>query len=93
MIEMDECPQLIVYTNSNIRCPYCIRAKNILIEQSYTFEERDIADTLVLAELLEKRPTAKTVPQIFLANDTYIGGYEDLIAIINKLDLLIELNT
>ena len=93
MISMDERAQLIVYTNSRIRCPFCIRAKSILTERSHTFEERDIADPVVLTELLEKRPTAKTVPQIFLANDTYIGGCEDLITMIDKLDLLIELNT
>jgi glutaredoxin 3 len=94
MNSMDETrPQLIVYTNSRIRCPYCIRAKNVLTERSYTFEERDIADPVVLAELHQKRPTARTVPQIFLANDTYIGGCDDLLATLSTLDTLIELNS
>jgi glutaredoxin 3 len=86
-------PQLIVYTNSRIHCPYCIRAKNVLSERSYTFEERDIADPVILEELLKKRPTAKTVPQIFLINDTYIGGCDDLLAMIDTLNVLIELNS
>lgn len=92
---MTDSPQFIVYTNSAIRCPYCIRAKQALTEHSYLFEERDIADPTIKNELLEKRPSARTVPQIFLMNDTHIGGCDDLLRLIDqdKLDILIELNT
>lgn len=91
---MDE-PQLIVYTNSNIRCPYCIRAKAALNENSYTFEERDIANPVIKAELLARRPSARTVPQIFVAADgTHIGGCDELVGLIKEdgLDLLLEMS-
>ena len=87
--------QLIVYTNSNIRCPYCIRAKAALTERSYTFEERDIADPVIKQELLTRRPTARTVPQIFVASDgTHIGGCDELLGLIREdgLNLLLDMS-
>lgn len=90
-------PKLTIYTNSNIQCPYCIRAKQALLGGSYVFEERDIADPVVKAELMEKRPTARTVPQIFLIDGTHLGGCEDLLILMEKkdgqstLDLMIDL--
>lgn len=90
---MDESIQFIVYTNSKIRCPYCIRAKSVLTENNYTFEERDISDPIVKDELLTRRPTVKTIPQIFLTNDTYIGGCDELTAMVKtgELALLLEI--
>lgn len=85
-------PQLIVYTNSNIRCPYCIRAKKALTEQHYTFVERDIANPVIKAELMERRSNARTVPQIFLSDGTYVGGCDDLLALIPEgLDAMLEM--
>jgi glutaredoxin 3 len=85
----------IVYTNSGILCPYCDRAKRTLAEHGYKFEERDVLDPAVRAELKVRRPTARTVPQIFLENDYYIGGCDDLLLHVKNdtLDLLIEANT
>lgn len=84
---------LVVYTNSAIACPYCVRAKNLLTTKGYPFEERDVADPAIMAGLKAKRPTARTVPQIFLMNDYYIGGCDDLMKLIGQLDTLIELNS
>jgi glutaredoxin 3 len=91
---MDKSPQFIVYTNSNIRCPYCVRVKNALTENSYTFVERDIADPVVKQELLTRRPTARSVPQIFLLDGLHIGGHDELISLIkeNGLNLLLEMS-
>jgi glutaredoxin 3 len=85
---------LTIYTNSAISCPYCVRAKDALTQGGYQFDERDIADPEILAELRQKRPSAKTVPQIFVSNGYHIGGCDDLIALMQKsrLDVLIELN-
>lgn len=87
--------QLIVYTNSQIRCPYCVAAKKALTDGNYRFEERDIANPEIKSELLRKRPSVRTVPQIFLINDTYIGGCDDLLSLIrqDRLDTIIDLNS
>lgn len=87
--------QFIIYTNSTFLCPYCIRAKQAFTDHNYSFEERDIASPPVKAELLASRPSARTVPQIFLANGYYIGGCDDLVTLIEqgRLDIIIDANT
>ncbi len=84
---------IVVYTNSNIDCPYCVLAKTLLFEHAIDYEERDIADPVIKAELLKRRPTARTVPQIFIG-EHHVGGCDDLITLMNGrggLELLIEL--
>lgn len=85
--------KFIVYTKSTIACPYCARAKQFLTDRGYGFIERDIAEPETMAELLKKRPTARTVPQIFLMNDYHIGGCDDLMRLQYEIDTLIELNS
>lgn len=67
----------------------------MLTDLSYTFDERDISDTIVADELMERHPDVKTIPQIFFSNGTYIGGCNDLLDLImeDKLTELLELNT
>lgn len=92
---MVDTPQFLIYTDSRYRCPYCLKAKYALTSNSYTFEERDIADPIIRDELLAKRSTAHTVPQIFLASgDVHIGGCDDLLRLIREdsLDIMIEMN-
>jgi glutaredoxin 3 len=99
MLENCGCSEYIttmftLYTTSAFICPYCKRAKATLIELGHEFVELDTAQPLIHADLMKRRPNARTVPQIFLA-DEYIGGCDDLLRLIEQgvLDLLIEANT
>ncbi len=73
--------QLIkIYTKK--RCPYCTSAKIWLTQKNYQFEEIKLDDTKVLKKFLEKNPSLKTVPQIFInidKKDISIGGFSELI--------------
>lgn len=84
-------PKIDIYTK--FACPYCVRAKMLLKRKGVEFEEFDI--TLGgprKAEMLERAPDARTVPQIFVG-DVHVGGSDDLAALERegKLDALLGL--
>ena len=58
-------------------CPFCVKAKNLLLSKGIEYEERNIAEGWKIQDLLEAAPNAKTMPQIWL-DDKYIGGYLEL---------------
>ena len=66
-----------VYTKDD--CPWCVRAKRLLMDCGIQFEElklgRDYKREDLKALLPESLPL--TVPQVFVYN-TRIGGFEDL---------------
>jgi len=69
-------PRVEIYTK--MYCGYCVRAKRLLSEKGVEFEEYDI--TLggpKREEMLQRRPGAMTVPQIFIDGKA-IGGSDDL---------------
>ena len=69
-------PKVEIYTKA--WCGYCFRAKRLLESKGVEFVEYDI--TLGgprKAEMLERKPDARTVPQIFI-DDRPIGGSDDL---------------
>jgi len=69
-------PKVEIYTK--IYCGYCYRAKRLLDSKGVDFIEYDI--TLGgphRAEMLERKPDAFTVPQIFI-DDVAVGGSDDL---------------
>lgn len=82
-----------IYTKSS--CSYCVKAKALLEEKGVEYKEYIISAGfgeqalgssqfyVTKAELLEKAPHAKTVPQIWLEGN-YIGGYTELNAFFNK---------
>jgi len=64
----------LIYSKNN--CPYCDKAKFEL--RDYNVEVRNINENPeFLKELLEKNPSARTMPQIY-KNDMLIGGYDSL---------------
>lgn len=65
-------------------CPYCKKAKAFLKSKGLDFEEIDIneADNY---EIMQKRTSNKTVPQIII-NDKSLGGYDDIIELEKKGD-------
>lgn len=75
-------------------CPYCKKAKNLLVSKNAEFEEIDITnDPDMRIKLIEITGGRKTVPQIFI-NDEHIGGYTDLekLNLSGSLDLLLNKN-
>ena len=73
-------------------CPYCTRAKALLDSKGAAYEEYDV--TLggpKKAEMLERAPGARTVPQVFIAGAA-VGGSDDLAALdqAGKLDALLS---
>ena len=68
---------------SKNKCPYCIYAKQLLIDKKLVYTEKNIENTKHKSELLTKYPEAKTVPQVFL-DDKHIGGYDDLVEFFNQ---------
>ena len=84
-------PTVEIYTK--IDCGYGYRAKRLLDSKGVEYVEHDI--TLGgphKAEMLERKPDARTVPQIFIDGEP-IGGSDDLARLDRegKLDSLLGL--
>lgn len=82
-------PRVEIYTK--LHCGFCYRAKHLLEAKGVDFIEYDI--TLGgpdKAEMLRRKPDARTVPQIFI-DDEAVGGSDDLAALeaAGKLDALL----
>ena len=58
-------------------CPYCTKAKDLLISLGVSFEEIDVENNTVLREELSEKFQWRTVPMI-VAGDRFIGGFDDL---------------
>ncbi len=82
MIKMAE---VIIYTTNY--CPYCVKAKQLLLKKGVIFKEIDVTnnDAARLA-LVENSGGRKTVPQIFI-DDKSIGGCDDLYDLDTKGEL------
>lgn len=62
-------------------CPYCTRAKSLLMSKGVEFEEYDITmGGPKRAEMLERAAGRTTVPQVFI-DGKHIGGSDDLAAL------------
>jgi glutaredoxin 3 len=72
-------PKIEIY--STAVCPYCVAAKNYLVERGQRYEE--IRIDLAPArrdEMLHRSGNRRTVPQIFIGG-THVGGFDDLVAL------------
>ncbi len=58
------------------QCPYCDMAKNLAEQKGLEYEYKQLGIHFELHELLEKAPTARTFPQIFI-NGENIGGFTE----------------
>ncbi len=84
-------PDQTVTIYTKFGCGYCYRAKRLLDGKGIAYTEHDITmGGPKRAEMMERAPTARTVPQIFVG-DTHIGGSDDLAALerTGKLDALL----
>lgn len=71
--------RIAIYTKDY--CPYCTKAKVLLDQLGMAYDEIDLSKTPdKMAELTARRPSARTVPQIFIG-DEGIGGCDDLYAL------------
>lgn len=83
-------PDVTIYTKFG--CGYCVRAKRLLDEKGVDYTDHDITmGGPKRAEMLERAPNARTVPQIFIG-ETHVGGSDELAALERegKLDALLE---
>lgn len=80
---------IIIYSKEV--CPYCVRAKGLLIRKGAEFTEIKIADDKTREEMIKKSGGRMTVPQIFIG-DFHVGGCDDLYALdaAGKLDALLK---
>ena len=84
-------PKIEIYTQWG--CPYCTRAKALLDRKGIAYTEIDVTmDTKKRAEMAERNPGARTVPQVFV-DDVALGGSDDIHALdaAGKLDALLGL--
>jgi glutaredoxin 3 len=69
-------PKVDIYPN--IYCGYCYRAKHLLDSKGVEYAEYDITfGGPKRAEMLERKPDAATVPQVFI-DGVGVGGSDDL---------------
>ena len=61
-------------------CPYCNAAKALLDDKQVAYEEIDVTDPELRAEMMQRAHGRRTVPQIFIG-DTHVGGYDVLSAL------------
>jgi len=82
--------KVVVYTTR--RCPFCVRAVNLLNNKGVGFKEIDVGKNPKLREEMERKAKRKTVPQIFIG-DFHVGGCDDMYHLEDKgqLDLLLGL--
>lgn len=76
-------------------CPYCHKAKDLLDKKGVKYTLYDIThDAKGQEEMQQRKPGARTVPQIFI-DDNGIGGCDDLHALdaSGKLDKMLGTNT
>ncbi len=68
-------PKIEIYSGPN--CGYCARAKALLDSRHLPYVDIDISVEANRADLLERLPRSRTIPQIFV-DGQHIGGCEDL---------------
>ena len=69
---------VLVYTMT--RCPYCIRAKDLLRSKGANLEEVNLDEREDRWEECERRSGRETVPQIFIGG-RHVGGCDDILAL------------
>jgi glutaredoxin 3 len=75
---MNQTARVRVYTTKI--CPYCFRAKALLAKRGVAFEEIDVSDDVEKRSWLVQATGQKTVPQIFIGDDS-VGGSDELAAL------------
>lgn len=81
--------RVVMYTKAN--CAYCTWAKELLDAKHVSYEEKRIDLDPKLLQEMQGLTTARTVPQIFIA-ERHVGGFDDLKALeeAGKLDIWLK---
>lgn len=58
-------------------CTFCVRAKKVLAEADFPYEEVEIGKDITRDDVLKAYPTAKLLP-IFVLDGQYLGSYDEL---------------
>lgn len=66
---------VIIYSTE--RCPFCVRAKQLLDMKHVPYTEIRVDLDPVQRDKMEKISQRRTVPQIFIG-ERHVGGYDDL---------------
>ena len=70
---------VIIYSSG--KCPYCVKAKQLLESKNVAFKELRVdKNPELVVESVKKSGGQKTVPQIFI-DDYHVGGCDDLYAL------------
>lgn len=69
-------PPITVYLTG--WCPYCERARHLLNQKGFKFQEVDVGDDPSRRAEMIARSGRHTVPQIFIG-ERHIGGCDDLL--------------
>ena len=77
-------PNIEVYSTPN--CPFCVSAKALLKSKNLNFQEIDVSDDIDNLQKMIKLSGLRSVPQIFINNQS-IGGFEELAKINAEGDL------
>lgn len=75
---------ITVYTKSG--CPACTTAKQLLTKNQLSFAEFDTDNPAWRTELLDRVPTIRQMPAIFI-NEQYVGGLAGLQAALKKMGI------
>ena len=83
-------PKVEMYTTAV--CPYCVRAKHLLMRKGVEWEEIRIDHNHEQMRVMMERSRRHTVPQIFI-DDHHVGGFDDLAQLesYGKLDAMLGL--
>lgn len=71
-------PKIEIYTKQ--QCPYCVRAKALLLRKGVAYQEIDVEGDDELRIWLSEKSGQKTVPQIFV-DGRPLGGFSDIEAL------------
>ena len=80
--------KIILYTKPN--CPYCVKAKALFNELGAEYEEIDVIDNPDLRQHAIEKYQWLTVPMIIVGEE-FLGGYDDVIAMHSRGELLPKL--
>jgi glutaredoxin 3 len=83
-------PKVVMYATA--RCPYCIRARQLLDRKGIHYAEIRVDLVPAQRAAMIRKSRRQTVPQIFI-NEQPVGGYDDLVRLerTRELDTLLGL--
>lgn len=82
-------PEVVIYSSD--WCPFCIRAKQLLLRKGLAFDEIKVDGRSELRAEMVKKAGRTSVPQIWIGA-IHVGGCDDLYALerSGKLDALLQ---